>query len=722
MMAVAAPALTPASASAASACPPPDRLLAFASGSLGEDLQASVEAHIDSCSDCRAALSSAARGDTPPTFGRYRIDTVLGSGGMGIVYRAWDPQLERAIAIKVVKRATDDALGRARLVREAQSLARLSHPNVCHVYDVGSEGDEVWVAMELIDGVSLRDWAAAHPRKAMDVLLGAAEGIAAAHAAGLVHRDVKPENVLVTRDGRAIVTDFGLARSDVIVNPNAETVTGASDPKLTATGAIVGTPAYLAPEQLTGERVDERVDQFAWAVMAWELIAGSRPFPIVFALRVDAVRAGVTPPAAMDKRVAQVLIKAMQVVARDRYATMREVIAAMTAAAAPEPAQETKKKQKRSLVPIAGAVAAIAVGGAAVAVWAKSDRTQDPAPATQAQAIAAAPTVTPIAQPPPTSPPAPPPATAAITQPIASGSNTSSPPVAARHTPAKTTVAVAARASTPAPAAAPTPVTAPPLPSPPLPSPPSSSSQNLSPGDRQQVVTPLYAPPTRPYRRDAAIASLDSFCYIAYDPAKADVKRGAVVDWGKVTSVDVERGQIAGEQIAEPIITIAGVRATYRIREDLGAVGTLAPKVGDELAVCGDREPSNTYQFTGGATWPMTAVVPLHGPPPSALLAKYKPIHTRDLALAADGARGTISLAADRNYLVRTRMKSRDGDRFQMDRWTLAVPPGLRGTDAIASGQMVWLIVDHPELASAPDGGRPKVVLHAVAVLPELFP
>src|SRR5580704_13143925 len=172
----------------ASPCPPPDRLLAFASGSLSDDQSASLEEHIDSCNDCRAALSSAARGDVPPRFGRYRIDTVLGSGGMGIVYRAWDPQLARAVAIKVVKRAADDATGRARLVREAQSLARLSHPNVCHVYDVGTDGDEVWVAMELIDGVSLREWAVDRKDSMLDVLLGAAEGIAAAHAAGMIHR------------------------------------------------------------------------------------------------------------------------------------------------------------------------------------------------------------------------------------------------------------------------------------------------------------------------------------------------------------------------------------------------------------------------------------------------------------------------------------------------------------------------------------------------------
>src|SRR5690242_697524 len=171
-----------------SACPPVDRLIAFASGELTDDKSAEVESHIDSCGECREALSSYAKGGPPPALGRYRIDTVLGSGGMGIVYRAYDPQLARPVAIKVVRRAGEDTAGRARLVREAQALARLSHPNVCHVYDVGTEADEVWVAMELIDGVSLRVWVEQHPDRqgAIDVLLGAAEGIAAAHAAGLV--------------------------------------------------------------------------------------------------------------------------------------------------------------------------------------------------------------------------------------------------------------------------------------------------------------------------------------------------------------------------------------------------------------------------------------------------------------------------------------------------------------------------------------------------------
>lgn len=140
------------------ACPPAEQLLEFAAGRLSNDSLAAVEGHIDGCSTCRASLSSLAKSDAPShqSFGRYRLETVLGSGGMGIVYRAWDPQLARPVAIKIVRQVGTSAELRTRLVREAQSLARLSHPNVCHCYDVGTEGEEVWVAMELIDGTTLR--------------------------------------------------------------------------------------------------------------------------------------------------------------------------------------------------------------------------------------------------------------------------------------------------------------------------------------------------------------------------------------------------------------------------------------------------------------------------------------------------------------------------------------------------------------------------------------
>ena len=195
-------------------------------------------------------------------------------------------------------RAGDDAAVRARLVREAQSLARLSHPNVCHVYDVGTESDEVWVAMELIDGVTLREWAdGAHA--ARGCIARAARrrrghrGGARAPASSTATSS--PRTCSSTRDGRAVVTDFGLARLDDHVDPQGAT-TASTDRDQTATGAIAGTPAYLAPEQLTGasarcSRRSVRVGRDGVGALD-----RMRPFPIVAGARLDAIRAGITPP------------------------------------------------------------------------------------------------------------------------------------------------------------------------------------------------------------------------------------------------------------------------------------------------------------------------------------------------------------------------------------------------------------------------------------------
>ncbi|HEY1547837.1 MAG TPA: protein kinase [Kofleriaceae bacterium] len=675
-------------------CPAPERLLAFASGELSDDQSASVEEHIDSCNDCRAALSSAARGDVAPKFGRYRIDTVLGSGGMGIVYRAWDPQLARAVAIKVVKRASDDATGRARLVREAQSLARLSHPNVCHVYDVGTDGDEVWVAMELIDGVSLREWVVDRPKHdagVLDVLLGAAEGIAAAHAAGMIHRDVKPENVLVTRDGRAIVTDFGLARGGDYVDPNASTLV--SDPNLTSTGAIAGTPAYLAPEQLTGDPIDDRVDQFAWAVMAWEMIAGSRPFPIVFALRVDAVRAGVTPPPTMNKRIATVLTRALQLLPRDRYGSMRELIEDLRA-----PAPKRRERTKRT--PVFVGLGALVLGGAAVTLWQTKPKEAihvaqtQPAPPTIPATIPA--TIAPPPAPTPTAIPTPPPPAPTATRPV----------VTTKPKPKPTVVAVARPAQ-------PTP-----------PTPPTQTQAIVAVQDTGTAVAPRAL---RPLRRDAAIASMLAFCRIPSDPSHLEpgMHSLGIVDWGKVTSVAVEHGSFDGDAMADTIIAIAGHRDHYRIEREIGAggiLGSMDVNVGDVVALCADREPSNLYNWTGGATVPVTSALDIHGDVQIAEPAKYKALYVRDIDLAAQGSSNHVTLASDRKYFVRTKSQGKVDGLVQMDRWFLAVPPGLAGTDQIESGKWVWLVLDRPELISAPDGGRPRFVMHAVEVIPEVLP
>jgi tetratricopeptide (TPR) repeat protein len=221
--------------------------------------------------------------------GRYVVLDRLGAGGMGVVYAAYDPELDRKVAVKLLHPSGSGSAaaseGRARLLREAQALARLSHPNVVAVHDVGTFGEQVYVAMEFVQGRTLTAWLAEEPRNWKVVLAtmrAAAEGLVAAHAAGLVHRDLKPDNLMVGADGRVRVMDFGLARAGVegvVVPQDVEPARpSVLDAELTTTGAVLGTPAYMAPEQHLGLPTDPRSDQFSFCVTAWEALYGERPF------------------------------------------------------------------------------------------------------------------------------------------------------------------------------------------------------------------------------------------------------------------------------------------------------------------------------------------------------------------------------------------------------------------------------------------------------------
>ncbi|PRQ03455.1 Serine/threonine-protein kinase PK-1 [Enhygromyxa salina] len=265
------------------------------------------------------------------TIGRYRVIECLGVGGMGVIYSAWDPELDRKLAIKIV-RGRDGSLGsprgRARLLREGQALARLRHPNVISVHDVGTHEGRVFVAMEFIEGQTLHQWLQRSPRpptaELVDVFLQIGRGLAAAHRAGLVHRDVKPENVMIGEDDRVMVLDFGIAREGYISQDDldddlddgfeddldeddpaggapaltdqptrVESASGLLEPgvpprellddhtplaELTRLGAVVGTPAYMSPEQHRGRPVDVRGDQFSYCVAMWEALNGEKPY------------------------------------------------------------------------------------------------------------------------------------------------------------------------------------------------------------------------------------------------------------------------------------------------------------------------------------------------------------------------------------------------------------------------------------------------------------
>ena len=213
---------------------------------------------------------------------RYLVLDELGAGGMGVVHAAYDPQLDRKVAIKLVRdgEGAGSSARRDRLLREARAMARLDHHNVVRVFDAGTTRiggtEQVFVTMELVDGEPLGAWAKGRGwREILGALIAAGRGLAVAHAAGVVHRDFKPDNVLVDRTGRARVGDFGLA------TPAGEMATpDATSPPddLTQTGAIMGTPAFMAPEQHRGDPVDARADQFAFCVTAWLLLYRTHPF------------------------------------------------------------------------------------------------------------------------------------------------------------------------------------------------------------------------------------------------------------------------------------------------------------------------------------------------------------------------------------------------------------------------------------------------------------
>jgi formylglycine-generating enzyme required for sulfatase activity len=237
---------------------------------------------------------------TGARIGRYVIIEKVGTGAMGVVYGAYDPELDRKIALKLLKpgQGLKDT-AKARLLREAKAIARLAHPNVVAVHDVGVLDDQVFLAMEFIAGGTIKSWLDDKPRtwrQVLEVFIAAGRGLVAAHAAGLVHRDFKPDNVLLDKEGRPRVVDFGIARQAAGSDADDDDAQapGADDPAatlrestsgniaplltLTKTGTLVGTPAYMAPEQFLGERGDERSDQFSFCVALYEALYGVRPF------------------------------------------------------------------------------------------------------------------------------------------------------------------------------------------------------------------------------------------------------------------------------------------------------------------------------------------------------------------------------------------------------------------------------------------------------------
>jgi tetratricopeptide (TPR) repeat protein len=393
------------------ACPSENRLADYVDRRLAAGDVEHVERHLDGCPVCMALLAGLAeptetRGgssalahlDEGATLDRYVVKRRLGAGAMGVVFEAFDPELERKVAIKVVSTTAGRVRDRdrTRMQREAQAMARLSHPNLVPVLAVGTRGDDLYLVMELVQGETLRAWVNAAPRPWRAIVrayVAAGRGLAAAHAAGVVHRDFKPDNVLVGEspsgvraaeqgapvddgDGTRVaerlrVIDFGLAR--IVAHPTfdvgesietyvGERVTGSGsrpDDDRTGAGTILGTPAYMPPEQLLDASVDARADQFALAVSVWEGLFGARPFAgQTLASLVDAVeqrrvrrpRGGPRVPLGLRRA----LMRALSADPADRFADMTAFVDAL----------------ERSLGRIAKSVAiGVAIGATALAAF-----------------------------------------------------------------------------------------------------------------------------------------------------------------------------------------------------------------------------------------------------------------------------------------------------------------------------------------------------------------
>jgi tetratricopeptide (TPR) repeat protein/predicted Ser/Thr protein kinase len=295
----------------------------------------------------RAAVAGKLFGsDAVVRVGRFDVRRRLGAGGMGVVYAAYDAELDREIAVKLLRAdAWSDNGARERMRREAQAMARLKHPNVAVVHEIGEHDGAPYVAMELVDGPTLRAWAEAEPRswrEILDVYAAAGHGLAAAHGVGLVHRDFKPDNAMIGSDGRVRVMDFGLARGSA---RQVEVTAGdLDDSPVTQSSAVGGTPAYMAPEQFAAEAGDGRVDQFAFCISVWEALDGRRPFGgtnVVSLAR--AVSRGVLPtswPDRVPRWIRGVLARGLAVDPAQRWPDMPALLAAL----ADDPAKRRRRR------------------------------------------------------------------------------------------------------------------------------------------------------------------------------------------------------------------------------------------------------------------------------------------------------------------------------------------------------------------------------------------
>ena len=407
-------------------CPNQTTLVALADGRLPRAQGEAIEGHARTCADCTARLATARAAATgsqtatlanvagfevrprvaadsqPPdsfsegaaaesaelergaSIGRYTILALVGKGGMGEVYAAYDPELDRKIALKLLRARSSDRRSRARLLREAKAIAKLSHANVVVVHDAGTFDERVFIAMEYVDGQTLKEWLAEAPRTRREILAvfaSAARGLQAAHTAGLVHRDFKPHNVMVGKDGSVRVMDFGVAREiDASGGADADDAQDRGDARgddreddaspiftaspndltFTRTGELVGTPLYMAPEQFQAARTDARTDQFSFCVALYQALYRAHPFggDSIDVLVHRVLTGEVQPPPAkhdVPTWLRRVLVRGLSVAPEARWPSMAVLLEAL--------AQDPARARRRG-----GAAVGVAllVGAAAV--------------------------------------------------------------------------------------------------------------------------------------------------------------------------------------------------------------------------------------------------------------------------------------------------------------------------------------------------------------------
>jgi eukaryotic-like serine/threonine-protein kinase len=297
-------------------------------------------------------------GELPPgaRLGRFSIVSRLGAGAMGAVYEAKDETLGRTVAIKLMRRTSDEA--RRRFVQEARAAAAVSHPNLITVHEVGEADGRAFIVMEHIRGKTLRAYLAGNPPKpeAQRIMRDIARGVAAAHAAGIVHRDLKPDNVMIAADGTVKVVDFGIAR--VASGSGDGGALAVTDMAMTGTGAIVGTPSYMSPEQAMGQPVDARSDVYSFGVVAYELLTGTRPGPD-------------PAPPAVSPELDSVVTRCLAARRDERFADAGEVRDALDGIIPPL-VRSARRRGGRSIIAFATVVSLLLiVAGSTIAVWRK---------------------------------------------------------------------------------------------------------------------------------------------------------------------------------------------------------------------------------------------------------------------------------------------------------------------------------------------------------------